>query len=198
MTKHQYHRVSDDLDALVIASREARDTLTIDDRKHLVMLLDYIIALGRRALAALDASLPEEVVEDARVELTDEGAAALDAFEVEHGDTVPPEDDAPAVSQRAERSQPYATRAMLLELAAQAAGSDDRHGGPGMGLTRIAAPWSTLLQVEVTPAQVAQCMIALKLARLMHNPRHLDSWVDVAGYAACGAEVTSEGAKEVA
>lgn len=197
MTEH-HHRVSEDLDALIIASREARDALGTKERKHVVMLLDYTIAVARRALAALDASLPVEVIEDARVELTAEGAAALEEFEVEHGDTLPPEDDAPIASRRAERSQPYATRAKLLELAAQAAGSDDRHGGPGVGLTRIAALWSVLLAAPVTAAQVAQCMIALKLARLMHNPRHLDSWVDVAGYAACGAEVTSEDTKEVA
>lgn len=30
-------------------------------------------------------------------------------------------------------------------------------------------------------------MIATKLARLVQTPTHLDSWVDVAGYARCGA-----------
>lgn len=35
---------------------------------------------------------------------------------------------------------------------------------------------------------IAMLMIALKLSRLCHGPGKLDSWVDVAGYAACGAE----------
>lgn len=32
-------------------------------------------------------------------------------------------------------------------------------------------------------------MIMVKLARLAYNPRHFDSWVDIAGWGACGAEV---------
>jgi hypothetical protein len=31
----------------------------------------------------------------------------------------------------------------------------------------------------------------LKVARLMHTPGHVDSWVDIAGYAACGADVAA-------
>lgn len=33
-------------------------------------------------------------------------------------------------------------------------------------------------------------MICLKMARLIHNPSHLDSWIDIAGYARCGVMVT--------
>jgi hypothetical protein len=46
------------------------------------------------------------------------------------------------------------------------------------------------LGVEVSPAQVALCLIDLKLARLIRDPSHLDSIADVAGYAACLREVT--------
>jgi hypothetical protein len=35
---------------------------------------------------------------------------------------------------------------------------------------------------------VAKFMIALKLSRLMWSPNHRDSWLDIAGYAACGFE----------
>ena len=35
---------------------------------------------------------------------------------------------------------------------------------------------------------IANMMILLKVARLKSSPSHKDSWVDVAGYAACGAE----------
>jgi hypothetical protein len=47
-----------------------------------------------------------------------------------------------------------------------------------------------VLGIEVTPAQVALCLIDLKLARLTRDPSHLDSIADVAGYAACLREVT--------
>jgi hypothetical protein len=54
----------------------------------------------------------------------------------------------------------------------------------------IACCWSLVLGTEVTPAQVALCLIDLKLARITRDPSHLDSIVDVAGYAACLREVT--------
>ncbi len=56
---------------------------------------------------------------------------------------------------------------------------------------QIARRWSLTLGTEVTAAQVALCLIDLKLARLSTDPAHADSIMDVAGYAACLAEVTS-------
>ena len=53
----------------------------------------------------------------------------------------------------------------------------------------VAKRWSQLLGQEVTPQQVIACMIELKLARLRENPAHLDSIIDIAGYAAVMAEV---------
>ena len=55
---------------------------------------------------------------------------------------------------------------------------------------RVAVRWSQVLGTRVTAAQVALCLIDLKLARLAHDPAHLDSQVDIAGYAACLREVT--------
>ena len=49
--------------------------------------------------------------------------------------------------------------------------------------TRIARLWSVLLKIEVTPEQVALCMIAVKQARLMETPDHEDSIQDILGYA---------------
>lgn len=37
--------------------------------------------------------------------------------------------------------------------------------------------------------QVNLCTL-LKIARLANNPEHMDSWVDLAGYAACGGEIS--------
>jgi Domain of unknown function (DUF6378) len=37
----------------------------------------------------------------------------------------------------------------------------------------------------------------LKLARLENQPDHMDSWVDLAGYAACDAEIAVDGPAQV-
>ena len=81
------------------------------------------------------------------------------------------------------------TAADLFRFASQAVlGRRDVHGEPGTALVRIAKLWSLILEREVEPHEVALCMAALKLARLIERPTHADSWVDLAGYAACGVE----------
>ena len=64
------------------------------------------------------------------------------------------------------------------------------YGDPANSLAVIAARWSLTLGRQITPAQVALCMIDLKLARLGHDPTHADSVIDVIGYAALISEVT--------
>lgn len=53
----------------------------------------------------------------------------------------------------------------------------------------VAHQWSQLLDRRITPQQVVMCLIELKLARLKENPTHLDSIIDIAGYAAVMVEV---------
>ena len=65
----------------------------------------------------------------------------------------------------------------------------DDYGDAADQFSAIAARWSITLAMPVTPAQVALCMIDLKLARLTYDPRHIDSVVDVIGYAALLREV---------
>lgn len=48
----------------------------------------------------------------------------------------------------------------------------------------IAKMWSILLQKEITMEQVVECMIAVKQCRLINQPNHMDSWIDICGYAA--------------
>ena len=80
---------------------------------------------------------------------------------------------------------------MLLQHAAGVIDNRERiYGPPEASFAHVAARWSLVLGVAVTPAQVALCLIDLKLARLTRDPSHLDSIVDVAGYAACLREVT--------
>ena len=64
------------------------------------------------------------------------------------------------------------------------------YGEPVDLFEQVATRWSLTLGTKVSPAQVALCLIDLKLARLARDPKHLDSQVDVAGYAACLREVT--------
>jgi hypothetical protein len=66
------------------------------------------------------------------------------------------------------------------------------YGAPVDLFERVAVRWSQVLRTNVTPAQVIVCLVDLKVARLAHDPRHLDSIIDVAGYAGCLAEVLSD------
>jgi hypothetical protein len=70
------------------------------------------------------------------------------------------------------------------------------YGTPEDSFNKIADLWNVLLnkklKVEhaINPTDVALMMTLLKVARLIENPEHYDSWVDIAGYASCGADVT--------
>lgn len=66
---------------------------------------------------------------------------------------------------------------------------DEQYGNPEDNFATIAALWSVYLDQPISSSEVAAMMVLLKLARLRGNPKHADSWVDIAGYAACGAEV---------
>lgn len=57
------------------------------------------------------------------------------------------------------------------------------YGHPQENFDRIACMWSVILDKGITTQQVAQCMVAFKLCRLVGDPTHRDSIVDIAGYA---------------
>ena len=67
------------------------------------------------------------------------------------------------------------------------------YGKPEDNFKRIAILWEAYDQIRQpgpeTPIDVSIKMILIKVARLAHNPTHKDSWVDTAGYAACGAGI---------
>ena len=65
----------------------------------------------------------------------------------------------------------------------------DDYGDPAEQFRAVADRWSITLGTPVTPSQVALCMIDLKLVRLAYDPGHIDSMVDVIGYAALLREV---------
>lgn len=81
------------------------------------------------------------------------------------------------------------TWSMLGHTAKVLEGRRDDYGDPAEQFRAIADRWSITLGTPITPSQVALCMIDLKLARLAYDPGHVDSMVDVIGYAALLREV---------
>lgn len=80
-------------------------------------------------------------------------------------------------------------REALLDLAAtRVAERADEYGDAEDCFDAIAAMWSAYLGIEIEPRDVASMMVLLKVARIKGG-KHFDNWVDIAGYAACGAEV---------
>jgi hypothetical protein len=82
------------------------------------------------------------------------------------------------------------TDSILKHAAAILAERSKTYGEPGKAMAAIAARWSLTLGHPVTAAPVVLCMIDLKLTRLARDPRHQDSILDIAGYAAVLHEVT--------
>lgn len=101
--------------------------------------------------------------------------------------------DAAMAEKRAESvtEAPALDRAAILDAARQAVTVDRAatHGAPENTFGKIAALWSPLLGIDLTPAQVCLMLAQLKVARAWGNPAHADNWVDLAGYAACGGEL---------
>lgn len=80
------------------------------------------------------------------------------------------------------------------------------YGIPENSFRLIAEFWHTYLSakcvaagvhVQLEPEDVAAMMALLKIARLMSNPEHVDSWIDGAGYLACGGEVATLGGGKI-
>ncbi len=79
------------------------------------------------------------------------------------------------------------------------------YGPPEDNFSRVARLWNAHLQnggahvadiytgepLPFEPVDVAIFLALVKIARLVESPNHADSWVDLAGYAACGAEVAT-------
>ena len=94
------------------------------------------------------------------------------------------------------------TRKEILE-AAQACVCGQRnedYGTPEDCFGLIAKLWEPVIKekcvlpggrVDIDWETVSLLMILLKVARATKNPKHLDSWIDIAGYAACGGELSN-------
>lgn len=82
------------------------------------------------------------------------------------------------------------TRAECLNTAEEIVTKDrnSQYGEPEDCFALIARLWTDYTAVSLSPADVAAMMILLKVARVRNGKAKEDSWVDIAGYAACGAE----------
>jgi Domain of unknown function (DUF6378) len=90
-------------------------------------------------------------------------------------------------------SSPMSAPELLERASSAVAERRGEYGEPTDLFEHVAVRWSQVLRIEVTPAQVVICLIDLKVARLAHDPRHLDSITDLAGYAAILAELLPDG-----
>lgn len=69
------------------------------------------------------------------------------------------------------------------------------YGTPEDSFNLIASLWTVYTNVPITPKDVAMMMALLKVARIKAGDK-ADSFVDLAGYAACAGEIaTDEGAE---
>jgi hypothetical protein len=74
-----------------------------------------------------------------------------------------------------------------FDQAAESIGHDrtEDYGDPALSFNRIAKMWAAIVGAPITAQQVAHMMIALKISRLQQQPDHLDSLIDIVGYARC-------------
>jgi len=83
-------------------------------------------------------------------------------------------------------------RGDILKEAARLTSSDrqNQYGDPHINHQRIADLWTTYLETQIKPEQVAICMALVKIARLMQTQSD-DSFIDLAAYAAIAGEIAS-------
>ena len=82
------------------------------------------------------------------------------------------------------------TRKELLETALKATTERGvEYGKPEDNFAPIARLWRCYLGVPVNAHDVAMMMVLFKVARAKSAPEHTDNLTDIAGYAACAAEL---------
>lgn len=83
-------------------------------------------------------------------------------------------------------------RGKILDEAKRLTSTDRQqtYGDPYINHKRIADLWSAYLETEISPSQVALCLCLVKIARLIETPDHLDSFIDLAAYAAISGEIS--------
>lgn len=85
------------------------------------------------------------------------------------------------------------TRKGILDHADQCVNGkrEQDYGSPEDNFKAIADLWAVYKGVAFTPLDVAMMMSLLKIARIRCGTATDDSFVDLAGYAACGGEIAA-------
>lgn len=82
---------------------------------------------------------------------------------------------------------------------------EEDYGSPEHNFWLIADLWTSYLQqkcvgpaadVCILSSDVAAMMALLKIARIAAGSEKADSWIDLAGYAACGGEIATRSQRE--
>ena len=86
--------------------------------------------------------------------------------------------------------EPRATRESILDAAKRCVCGDREqdYGSPEDNFAVIAALWTAYTGTDITPKDVAMMMALLKIARAKAGSKP-DTYIDLAGYAACGGEL---------
>ena len=91
-------------------------------------------------------------------------------------------------------NEPTTLRVEALREAARIISGErnKQYGGPEENFERIAKIWEIIFGIPVSNEDVAMAMVAVKVARYASKSGYQpDTWIDIAGYAACGYEVGS-------
>lgn len=100
-------------------------------------------------------------------------------------------------------SERYTARQRVLDAAAKCVLGDRNasYGPPTQDFDRTAGMWNSLFGHKLKEGaafraqDVAAAIICVKLSRAQHSAKE-DNWIDIAGYAACGAECEDAGSAE--
>lgn len=91
--------------------------------------------------------------------------------------------------------EPWTRQRVLSEAEKCVCGQREQdYGTPEDSFQKIGTFWTAYLNyaVKIDAEDVAAMMALLKIARISENLQHMDSWVDLAGYAACGGEIAGK------
>lgn len=74
---------------------------------------------------------------------------------------------------------------------------EEDYGSPEDNFAVIAGLWTAYTGTDVTPKDVSMMMALLKIARAKAGTK-VDTYIDLAGYAACAAEISAQEPKRTA
>lgn len=88
-------------------------------------------------------------------------------------------------------------RSYILQKAESIVNGDrnNQYGEPNQDFSRTAKMWGAYLGINLEAHDVAAMMVMLKVSRIRWDPEKFDSWLDLAGYAACGWDCAAEYSK---